>query len=179
MGANAVTTADNQVMIGGKGTAVVVGDMAASTAAQQGAVQTVTVDERGVLGTRAVATVASVQSVRAAVDHVALVSDLQFAGLEGRVGTIETRMNSMFDLTHTIDKDAQRGIASIAAAAQPHFPSADGKTSYASNVSMYRGETGFAAGIMHRLKSELAVTAGVSYAGGNSVAVRAGVAGEF
>ncbi len=34
-----------------------------------------------------------------------------------------------FDLSETIDRDAQRGIASIAAQANPHFPSAAGKTS--------------------------------------------------
>ncbi|MEL6488304.1 MAG: YadA-like family protein, partial [Pseudomonadota bacterium] len=72
-----------------------------------------------------------------------------------------------------------RGIAAIAAQANPHFPSASGKTSYASNVATYRGEVGFSLGLMHRLPGAVAVTAGVTYAGGNSTAVRAGIAGEF
>jgi autotransporter adhesin len=88
-------------------------------------------------------------------------------------------VDTLFDLTSTMNRDAQRGIASIAAQANPHFPSEAGKTSYASNVATYRGEVGFSAGVMHRLDGDFALTAGVSYAGGNSTAVRAGVAGEF
>ena len=59
------------------------------------------------------------------------------------------------------------------------YPSAAGRTSYASNVSYYRGEVGVSAGLMHRLEGDFAVSAGVSYAGGRNTAVRAGVAGEF
>ena len=88
-------------------------------------------------------------------------------------------MDTLFDLTGTIDRDAQRGIASIAAQANPHFPSEAGKTSYASNVATYRGEIGVSAGLMHRFEGDFAITAGVTYAGGNSTAVRAGIAGEF
>ncbi|MEL7199315.1 MAG: YadA-like family protein, partial [Pseudomonadota bacterium] len=60
-----------------------------------------------------------------------------------------------------------------------HFPSEAGKTSYASNVATYRGEVGISAGLMHRLQGDVAITAGVTFAGGNSTAVRAGIAGEF
>ena len=63
--------------------------------------------------------------------------------------------------------------------AQPAFPSADGKTSYASNVAYYRGEVGFSAGLMHRFDGAFAVTAGASFGGGKNTAVKAGVAGEF
>jgi hypothetical protein len=34
-------------------------------------------------------------------------------------------------------------------------------------------------GLMHRLEGDLAITAGASYAGGNSASFRAGLAGEF
>ena len=88
-------------------------------------------------------------------------------------------MGTLFDLTETIDRDAARGIASIAAAAHPHFPSEAGKTSYASNTAIYRGQTGFSLGLMHRLEGDFAITAGISHAGGNSTTVKAGVAGEF
>ncbi|MEM1197304.1 MAG: YadA-like family protein, partial [Pseudomonadota bacterium] len=66
-----------------------------------------------------------------------------------------------------------------AAQASPHFPSEAGKTSYASNVATYRGEVGFSLGLMHRFEGDFAFTAGVTYAGGNSTSVRAGIAGEF
>ena len=62
---------------------------------------------------------------------------------------------------------------------QPSFPSEAGKTSYASNLGYYRGEVGFSAGVMHRFDGDFAITAGISYAGGENTAVRAGIAGEF
>ena len=65
------------------------------------------------------------------------------------------------------------------AVAQPHFPSAAGKTSYVSNVGYDRGEIGVSAGLMHRFDGDFAVRAGVSYAGSKNTAVKAGVAGEF
>lgn len=179
VGPGAVTTVANQVMLGGKGSAVVIADVAASTAAQNEQVKAVTVDSHGVLGTSAIVTTASVDNVRVAIDRVAEVSDQQFGALSSRVDTLGGRVDTLFDLTNTIGRDAKRGIASVAAAAHPHFPSAAGKTSYASNVALYRGEVGFAAGMMHRLDADIAITAGVSFAGGNSTAVRAGIAGEF
>ncbi len=113
------------------------------------------------------------------VDYLAAVTDAQFSALETRVSGVEGSIDTLFDLTADIDRDAQRGIASIAAAANPHFPSSPGRTSYASNVATYRGEVGFSAGLMHRFGGDFAITAGVTYAGGNSTSVRAGVAGEF
>jgi hypothetical protein len=76
-------------------------------------------------------------------------------------------------------KDTRQGIAAVTAMAQPSFPSEAGKTSYASNVGYYRGEVGFSAGVMHRFDGDFALTAGISYAGGENTAVRAGIAGEF
>jgi autotransporter adhesin len=139
----------------------------------------VTVDANGTLGRQQAATMSSVRNVQVAVDHIAMVTDAQFNALSTSVSTLSTRVDGLFDLTTTIDRDAQRGIASIAAQANPHFPSEAGKTSYASNVATYRGEVGFSAGLMHRLEGDFAITAGVTYAGGNSTSVRAGVAGEF
>ncbi len=111
--------------------------------------------------------------------QLAMVSDAQLAQLETRVFSLEGQVSQIFDLTATIDKDAQRGIAAIAAQANPHFPSSAGRTSYASNVATYRGEVGVSVGLKHRLQGDVAVSAGVTYAGGNSTALRAGVAGEF
>ena len=124
------------------------------------------------LGREAVATAASVDNVRVSLNALSQISTAQFDALSARV-------DDLFDLSSTIDQDAKRGIASIAAQANPHFPSAAGKTSYASNVATYRGEVGFSAGLMHRFEGDFAITAGVTYAGGNSTSVRAGIAGEF
>ncbi len=75
----------------------------------------------------------------------------------------------------------RQGIATTAALANPHFPSEAGRTSYASNVALFRGEMGVSAGLMHRIASDtpFALTAGASYGGGRNTAVRAGIAGEF
>ncbi|MEM1053209.1 MAG: YadA C-terminal domain-containing protein, partial [Pseudomonadota bacterium] len=140
-------------------------------------------------GTRQASTASSSPVVNvspANVQTLAQVSTAQFDQLTGRVGVLEGRVeaiegqvSTLFDLTSTINRDAQRGIASIAAQANPHFPSEAGKTSYATNVATYRGEVGISAGLMHRFEGDFAITAGVTYAGGNSTSVRAGIAGEF
>jgi autotransporter adhesin len=134
-------------------------------------------------GTRKVATSATSSNPEAltpnSIPAVSQVSAADFSALTDRVTTLEGQVNTLFDLSSTIDRDARRGIASIAAQAQPHFPSEPGKTSYASNVAVYRGEIGVSAGLMHRFEGDFAITAGVTYAGGNSTSVRAGIAGEF
>ena len=155
-----------------------VADIAASTQAQTGPVNVVTIDANGVLGRQTIST-ASVGNTMVSMNHIAAVSDAQFLALGGRVSALEGQVGTLFDLAQTVDKDAKQGIAAIAAMAQPHFPSAPGRTSYASNVATYRGEVGFSAGLMHRFEGDVAVTAGVTYAGGASTSVRAGIAGEF
>ena len=179
LGQGAATTAANQVTLGGAGSSVRIGDIAASTAAQEGEVQAVTVDGNGTLGTTAIASAASVRTVRVAMDSLAAVTDAQFNALTGRVGALEGSIDSLFDLNRTLTKDSRQGIAAIAAQANPHFPSEAGKTSYASNVAAYRGEVGVSAGLMHRFEGDFALTAGASYGGGDNLAVKAGVAGEF
>ena len=179
LGAGAKTTAANQVMIGSTGTSVVVADIDASTAAQEGPVDVVTVDSNGTLGRQRVASSAAVDTMRVSLGHIAAISDAQFAALDARVSTLEGDVLTLFDLTTNIDKDAQQGIAAVAAMAHPHFPSEAGKTSYASNVATYRGEVGFSAGLMHRFEGDFAITAGATYAGGDSATFKAGIAGEF
>lgn len=179
LGNGSVTTASNQVMLGATGTSVVVADIAASDATQSGTEQVVTIDSNGVLGVQNVASAASLNNVRVSMNYLAAVTEQQFSALESRVSGIEGSIDTLFDLTNTMDRDAQRAIASIAAQANPHFPSAPGRTSYASNVVYYRGEVGVSAGLMHRFDGDFAITAGVTYAGGNSTSVRAGIAGEF
>jgi autotransporter adhesin len=126
-----------------------------------------------------VATTAALETVRFSMAGALAVTNQQFAALSGRVDGLEGQVGELFDLANTQRKDARQGIAAVAAMAQPAFPSADGKTSYASNVAYYRGEVGFSAGLMHRFSGSFALTAGASYGGGNNTALKAGVAGEF
>ena len=156
-----------------------IADIDASTAAQAGPVDVVTIDANGTLGRQQVATASAVGNLAASVHHIAAVSDAQFMALGDRVSSLEGQVGTLFDLTRANDKDAQQGIAAVAAMAQPHFPSEPGKTSYASNVATYRGEFGISAGLMHRFDGDFAISAGVTYAGGDSTTAKIGVAGEF
>lgn len=61
------------------------------------------------------------------------------------------------------------------------MPSGPGRISYTANASVYRGQLGIGASFAIRTNTEdpLALTFGISHAGGKNTAVRAGVAGEF
>jgi autotransporter adhesin len=109
------------------------------------------------------------------------VTDAQFSALSGRVGALEGRVDTLFDLVSHNRREARRGIAAAVAMTQAPMPSAAGRTSYAANSAVYRGEFGFSASIAHRLGDEnpFALTAGVSHAGGKNTAARVGIAGEF
>jgi autotransporter adhesin len=76
-------------------------------------------------------------------------------------------------------REARRGIA--AAVALAPAPSGPGRTSYAANTAVYRGEVAVSASVAHRFNTDrpFALTAGISYSGGKDTAARVGVAGEF
>ena len=102
------------------------------------------------------------------------VSDAQFSQLSGRVDTL-------FDLAAQDRKQSRRGIAATAAMTTAPMPSAPGKTSYAANSAIYRGEVAIGASLAHRLggANPFALTAGVSHSGGRDTVARVGFAGEF
>ena len=209
IGANATTTADNQVVLSGAGSSVVVADINASTAQQTGDIYTVTIDANGNLGRGPAISMASVSKMvsRLANTTVAGITDIEFTalstrvdGLEGRVDglsdrlgglerdvlalngrvdNIEGQVGELFDLAAADRRDFRQGLAAVAAMAHPHFPSEDGRTSYASNVAVHRGFVGVSAGLMHRIDRGFAISAGVTYGGGESTTVKAGIAGEF
>lgn len=179
VGSGAATTAPNEVALGGSGSSVRVGDIDASTAAQVGPVDVVTVDQNGTLGRQSVATSAQFDTVRTSMVGALAMADTQFDALQGRVEGLEGQVGKLFDLATTQRKEMRQGIAAVTALAQPHFPSEAGRTSYASNVGYYRGEVGFSAGFMHRFEGDFGISAGVSHAGGKNTALRVGVAGEF
>jgi|GEM_PF-1619019 len=73
------------------------------------------------------------------------------------------------------------GIAAAMAQAEPPFPSAAGRTSYAGRGAVYRGEYAFSLGFAHRLDtaSPFALSASVSHAGARHTGASVGFAGEF
>ena len=99
----------------------------------------------------------------------------------GRIGSLEGRVDTLFDLAAVERRETNRGIAAAVALTPAPMPSEVGRVSYAANASVYRGELGLGASVAARVNSDtpLAVTMGVSYSGGKNTAARVGVAGEF
>jgi autotransporter adhesin len=184
VGINATTTRANQVMVGGAGSSVTIGDIAASTSAQVGPTDVMTVDASGTLGrdTSIRPAISALQASDALQNsQIAALNALVGGEFNSRLSGIEAAQIALFDLAKINRKQAQRGIAAAVAMADAPFPSAPGKTSYAANTALYRGEFAFSLSLTHRLDSEtpLALTAGLSHSGGKDTAVRAGIAGEF
>jgi len=164
IGTNATTTAANQVALGGAGSSVRVGDIQASTAAQNGAVQMVTVDANGVLGRAPIAMEPFGKGPSAA----------EMIAMSGRMGALENQLDNM-------QTQFRRGIAATVAMTPVQIPSAPGKLTYALNGSAYRGQYATGGSMMYRLNTSnpMAVGMGFSYAGNKETAVRFGIAGEF
>ena len=178
VGARAEWTRSNQVVLGGEGSSVTIGDIAASDAAQTGAESIVTVDASGTLG---IQNLSSRSIVRTADLRSLAISDAQFAALGNRLDGVEGQVNTLFDLASYDRREAQRGVAAAVALSDAPMPSAAGRTSYTANGALFRGEFAVSASLAHRIGDDnpFAVTAGVSYAGGKNTAARVGVAGEF
>ena len=181
VGTGATTTAINQVKLGGTGSHVVIADIEASTDAQQGPVDIVTIDAKGTLGRQRVATAAQVENVRMGMDHIAAVSDAQFSALDGRVTSLELGFANIGFRLDQLEKDYRSGVAAAMAQADAPMPSAPGRTSYTGKGSVYRGETAFSLGLTHRLDTEspFALMASVSHSGGDNTGGTIGFTGEF
>ena len=135
-----------------------------------------TVDASGTLGRDTTIRPAIASLTATTASNTASITTLQ--ALTANQGA---QINSLFNLTTANQKEARRGIAAAVAMADAPFPSAPGRTSYAANGAVYRGQAAFSVALTHRLKTDtpFAFTAGVSHAGGSDTAVKFGVAGEF
>ena len=96
-------------MIGGAGTSVTVGDMAASTAAQVGDTAIVTTDSTGTLG------------AGMAVADIATKSDL--ASLQGQIDTNSGKISQLFDLTSQNKEAIRKANEGVAMALAMESPS--------------------------------------------------------
>ena len=150
--------------LGGAGSHVRIGDIAASDAAQVGAVQMVTVDANGVLGRQPISMEAFMKGP----------SSAEMLAMSGKIGALE------HDLDRIEDKFRQ-GIAATVAMTPVQIPSEPGRFTYAINGAAYRGAYATGGSMMYRLptRNPMAVGFGFSRAGGKNSAVRFGVAGEF
>ncbi|MGL5837463.1 MAG: hypothetical protein ACRCY3_03075 [Sphingorhabdus sp.] len=105
----------------------------------------------------------------------------QMGAMQGQISSLQQGQDLLFDLVNKGRRDAQRGTAVAVAMADAPLPSAPGKTSYVFNLATFRGEPAMGLSLSHRLNIDapMAVTFGVSHAGGKNTAVRVGLAGEF
>ena len=179
IGYAAVTTAANQVVLGGAGSSVVIGDLDASTAAQEGPVDVVTVDANGVLGKQQVATAASVAAVRADMGYIAAVTDAQFQALSSDVAALGGRVNVLGFRLDQLDRSAMGGIAAAAALGSA-IALPDKAFTIAGNVATHGGEQGYAASFTGRVSDSFAIGAGIAgNTGDDEVTAQVGFAFGF
>ncbi len=183
VGSGAATSRANQVKLGGAASSVTVGDVAASTAAQVGPTDVMTVDASGTVGRDTTIRPAIVSIQATQVSQASSLAAMQaFTTAAGsRLAALEAGQANLFNLVDHNRKQANKGIAAVAAMSPAHFPSEPGKTSYSVNSGIYRGEVAFSLSFAHRFDGDtpFALTAGVSNAGKGNTAGRVGVAGEF
>ncbi len=183
VGSGAATSRANQIKLGGAASSVTVGDVAASTAAQAGPTDVVTVDASGTIGrdTSIRPAIVALQTTQASQGSAIAAMQAFTSGVGGRLTALEAGQANLFNLVDYNRKQANKGIAAIAAMAPAHFPSEPGKTSYSANTGIYRGEVAFSVSLAHRFDGDtpFALTAGISSAGKGNTAGRVGVAGEF
>lgn len=172
IGTGAVTTRADQIVLGRKaatangvttpGTSVTIADIAASTAAQSGPTDVMTVDAFGTIGRD--------PSIRASIST-----------LNGQVADLQKGQEELFDLVSFNRKEARRGIAAASALTAAPMPSEPGKTSFVAGTAFYRGEGAFSMSFNHRLNLDIPVAfgGGFAHSGGKDTVVRAHVATEF
>lgn len=161
VGAGARTTAANQVMLGAGGTAVVVADIASSTAAQQGPVDAVTIDGAGVLGRQRVASAQSVADVRSTVDHIAAVSDAQFTSLSNDVAALGARLGALEQNVVLLDERIASSTAvAVAMSGASFLP--DQRFNLTANLGTYDGAHAGSFQIGALVNEHVALNAGIA-----------------
>nr|WP_237489091.1 YadA-like family protein [Tsuneonella aeria] len=154
IGSGAQTSADNQIVLGNTQTVVKVAGIDASTAAQVGPVDVVTVDASGTLGRQRVATA---QEMRTAVEYISAVTDSQFSDLSGRVAAIDTRLNGFDQRLNGIEG----GVAAAMAMGQAKLVP-DANISMTVAAATYGGEQGYAGSISGRLADKVYISGSMS-----------------
>ncbi|MEM6267440.1 MAG: YadA-like family protein, partial [Pseudomonadota bacterium] len=155
------------------------GDIDASTAAQVGPVDAVTVDANGVLGRQSVASAASVDNVRVSMNALAQVTEGQFNQLEGTVLALDGRVSGVEFALEDLDQRTSGGIAAaMALGGQMVVP--DSSVSFSLNASTYQGEQGFAGSVAARVAERVYISAGIAGSSApDSTGGRVGVAFGF
>jgi hypothetical protein len=154
IGARATSTAANQVVLGGAGTHVRIGDIAASTAAQQtSSVGVATVDANGVLG-RNTTIMPAISSLQAS-----------FASQATAIGTLQNDTVTLFDLADRARGDireANEGVAMALAMDSPSIP-AGAKFALSGGLGYFKNRAAFAAAVSAAVGEMSSVSAGIGY----------------
>jgi hypothetical protein len=173
IGYQANTSKNNQVMLGGAGSSVAIGDIDASSAAQTGQLYAVTVDDSGTLGKgSALASAQAVQSLSNSMRQVASFHEAEISAINGRLDGIDFALQDL-------DESTRGGIAtSMAMGGMMIVP--DSTISISLNGSTYRGEQGFAGGITARVAPKVYVSGTIAGSTAKkSTGARVGVAFGF
>jgi len=101
--------------------------------------------------------------------------------LQSTASSFQSQIGGLQNQITDNQREARRGTASAMAMTSASMPSAAGRTSWATNTSMFHGEYAFGGSLARRLDTDMpvAVTAGYAYGGGNNHGARVGLAGEF
>jgi hypothetical protein len=166
LGASSTTTAANQVALGGAGTHVRIGDITASTAAQQSSsIGIATVDANGVLGRNATI-IPAISSLQAG-----------FASQASAIGTLQNDTATLFDLADRARgdiRDANEGVAMALAMDSPGIP-AGAKFALSGGFGYFKNRGAFAAAMSAAVGEMSSVSAGIGYGiNSNEIGARGG-----
>jgi Coiled stalk of trimeric autotransporter adhesin/YadA-like membrane anchor domain len=152
IGTNSATTAANQIRLGTTGTSVSIADIGASDAAQAGQEFFLTIDNSGTVGKGA-------QSSAVLAAQSSMISELQVS--QALIDdTVATHTSQIAGLNRGLD-GANAGIAaSMALGGMMVVP--DSALSVNFNLATYRGEQGFAGGLIGRVSPKVYINAGVA-----------------
>ncbi|WP_179102128.1 YadA-like family protein, partial [Sphingopyxis sp. KK2] len=156
VGFGATTTRANQVKLGGTGSSVTVGDIAASTAAQTGTLSFATVDASGTLG--AGPTVSSLATASALAATNANVSALQTL-----TATHTSQIGTLFAQSEDNRREARlanEGVALALSMETPALPS-DAKFGFSGGIGYYNDRTAGSVAMTARISEKATFSAGV------------------
>lgn len=186
VGFGAATNAENQVSLGGVGSSVRIGDIAASTNAQEGDLAIVTVDANGTLGRNtAIQTTIIEQNTRlTAIEQVNTTQDNRLTAIEGvnaaqgaQIGALQEGQDALFDLANMNRRDigrANEGVAMALAMESPYLPD-DAKVAVAGGIGYFADRVSISAAVTARTGRMSSVSAGVGVgAKSGKVGARAG-----
>ncbi len=185
LGFAARTDRDRQVKLGGNGSSVTIGDIAASTAAQTGTLSLMTVDAGGTVG-RDTTILAGINSAIADVQTVNTAQNARLTGLEttqashgtrltsieavnaqqtGQIAALQAQQTALFDLAQLNRRDldkANEGIAMALAMESPAVPPG-ARFAVSGGIGHFQSKTAGAAAFTARVSDKASVSAGVGF----------------